>query len=162
MCCAVNTFSVVVLAIVVPLYFAYHSERHARQLFLRTWRPREEPSAGSSGSSSSSTSRSRSRSSSASGSEDEPAAGGGTTSAALVVLGRRRHQRLVQRLEELQRDPTMAAQHEEEAVTELLRQQRPRPVHGVVAEMLLFVLLAWPLSCLLVEAAGSWTCAAGT
>ena len=148
MCCAINTFSLAVLAVIVPLYFAYHSERQARQLFLRNWRRRTEPPAGSSGSSSTS------------GSEDEPAAAGGATPAALV-LGRRRHQRLVQRLEQLQCDPTMAAQHEEEAVAELLRQRRPRPLHWVLAEMLLFMLLAWPLSCLLVEVAGSWMCAAG-
>ncbi len=159
MCCAINTFSLAVLAVVVPLFFAYHSERQARQLFLRTWRPRAEAPGGSSGGSSA-TSRSRSLSSSTSGSEDEPAAAGGATPAALV-LGRRRHQRLVQRLEQLQCDPTMAAQHEEEAVAELLRQRRPRPVQWVLAEMLLFMLLAWPLSCLLVEVAGSWMCTAG-
>lgn len=169
MCCAVNTFSLAVLAIIAPLYFSYHSERQARQVFLRTWRPRAEPTGGGSGSSSSTPSHSRSRSrsvsssmSGTSGSEDELAAAASGATPAALVLGRRRHQRLVQRLEELQCDPTMAAQHEQEAVTELLRHRRPRPVHWVLAEMLLIMLLAWPLSCLLVEVAGGWMCTVGS
>ena len=163
MCCAVNLFSLAWLGIIAPLYLAFHFESQARQLFLRSWWRRHQPGdAALVSSSSGSSSLSRSISSGGSASEEEMAAA--TASATAVpplVLGRRRHRRLVQRLEELQCDPSMAAEREQEVVTELLRQRRPRAIHWVVAEMLFITLLAWPLSCLLVSVAGGWVCAAG-
>lgn len=163
MCCAVNLFSLAVLGIIAPLFLAFHFEHQARQLFLRSWRRRHQPDdAGLGRSSSGSSSLSRSFSSGGSASEEEmAAAAGGATAVPPLVLGRRRHHRLVQRLEQLQCDPSLEAEREQEVVVELLRQPRPRRIQWAVAEMLFITLLAWPLSCLLVSVAGSWVCAAG-
>ena len=165
MCCTISTYSLLVCAVVAPLFAAYHQEAAQRRLFLRVWRRRggalatrgSGSSEGSSGlslepSTPSSSTSSRSHSRSASGEE----AGAATPP---LVMGRARHARLRRRLQQLSTDPTAAAEREQEAVAELLQRSPPRPLRWVLAEAAAVALLSWPLVVVGIDAGAPWLCA---
>lgn len=168
MCCTINAHSVVVCGIILPLYIAFHSEEQQRRHFQRAWRRRDMRLGvlgASSGSSEGSLSLNLSTPSNSSlstlgSNEDADAAVVAAAAAApLLVLGRRRHARLLQRLQRLQLDPTEAAEREQEAVVELLRRRLPRALRWVVAEAAAVSILAWPLVALAMDSGKGWLCA---
>lgn len=164
MCCAINAYSLAVFGVVVPLYAAFYAEEHGRRAFLRVWRRRHSAAAGDDSSRDSASTRTTSTSSSSqtlsASSSDTDAPAAGDTPSPPLVLGRRRHHHLRRRLSALRRDPTDAAEREQDAVEELLQRRAPRAAWRVLLEVALVCMVAWPTMGLVVEAAGPWLCAA--
>lgn len=164
MCCTVNTYTVLLCAVVAPLFAAYYQEAAQRRLFLRVWRRRggaQLAARGSGGSSSGSLSMDPSTpsSSSSSHSRHSRSTSGDEAATPPLVLGRAWHARLRRRLQRLVADPTAAAERQQEAVAELLRRSPPRPLRWVLAEAAAVSLLAWPLVVIAMDVAAPWLCA---